>query len=94
MQIFNLKFYRYSKCLNYITQMEEGRLTCQPGCSEEQTLENMILKELSGIREHAGKACRQELHHSNSPLVMAESGSKGSYINICQMIGLFFVILK
>ena len=70
--------------------MEEGRLICQPGCNEEQTLENMILKELSGIREKAGKACRQELHPSNSPLVMAVSGSKGSFINICQMIGNIF----
>ncbi|XP_012263608.2 DNA-directed RNA polymerase III subunit RPC1 [Athalia rosae] len=76
----------YSKCTEYITQMEEGRLICQPGCSEEETLEAMILKELSVIRDHAGKACLKELHPSNSPLVMALCGSKGSYINISQMI--------
>ena len=68
--------------------MEEGRLICQPGCSEEETLEAMILKELSVIRDHAGKACLKELHPSNSPLIMALSGSKGSFINISQMIGM------
>ena len=38
------------------------------------------------IRESAGKACKSELHHTNSPLIMALSGSKGSFINISQMI--------
>ena len=79
--------FRYNKCTEYIHQMEEGRLQCQPGCSEEESLEAMILKELSVIRDHAGKACLKELHPSNSPLVMALSGSKGSFINISQMIG-------
>ena len=38
------------------------------------------------IRDHAGKACLRELHKSNSPLTMAVCGSKGSFINISQMI--------
>ncbi len=42
--------------------------------------------ELSGIRDQAGEVCKKELHPSNSPLVMSKSGSKGSYINISQMI--------
>ena len=46
----------------------------------------MVLKELSNIREHAGQACLAELHKSNSPLTMAVCGSKGSFINISQMI--------
>nr|CAD7197843.1 unnamed protein product [Timema douglasi] len=76
----------YSKCGQYIQALQEGKLQCQPGCSEEETLEAIILKELSVIRDHAGKACLRELHPSNSPLVMALSGSKGSFINISQMI--------
>lgn len=66
--------------------MADGRLQCQPGCTAEETLEAVILKELSVIREHAGQACLAELHPTNSPLIMALSGSKGSFINISQMI--------
>lgn len=40
-------------------------------------LQAVILKELSVIRDHAGKACLRELHKSNSPLTMAVCGSKG-----------------
>ncbi|CAB0042436.1 unnamed protein product [Trichogramma brassicae] len=76
----------YAKCNEYIKRMEAGKLACQPGCNEEETLEAMILKELSVIRDHAGKICLKELHPSNSPLTMALSGSKGSFINISQMI--------
>ncbi|CAF1241130.1 unnamed protein product [Rotaria sp. Silwood1] len=42
---------------------------------------------LSDVRESAGKLCLQELQRSsNSPLIMAISGSKGSNINISQMV--------
>lgn len=42
--------------------------------------------ELSVIRDHAGKACVNDLPMTNSPLIMALSGSKGSVINISQMV--------
>ncbi|CAF0881239.1 unnamed protein product [Adineta ricciae] len=77
----------YDKCNTYIRQLQEGKLQLQPGCSAEQTLEALILKELSDVRESAGKLCLQELQRSsNSPLIMAISGSKGSNINISQMV--------
>lgn len=57
--------------------MAQGKLQCQPGCTAEETLEAIILKELSVIREHAGQACVAELPSTNSPLIMALSGSKG-----------------
>ncbi|KAK6169039.1 hypothetical protein SNE40_020167 [Patella caerulea] len=76
----------YTMCDGYIRDLEDGKLQTQPGCSEEETLEAMILRELSVIRDHAGKACLRELHKSNSPLTMAICGSKGSFINISQMI--------
>ncbi|KAL6268377.1 hypothetical protein P5V15_001510 [Pogonomyrmex californicus] len=76
----------YSTCNEYIQLMEKGRLVCQPGCSEEETLETKILNELSVIRDNVGKACLKELHPSNTPLIMALCGSKGSFINISQMI--------
>lgn len=76
----------YSKCDSFIQDFKEGKLQTQPGCSADDTLEAVILKELSVIRDHAGKACLRELHKSNSPLTMAVCGSKGSFINISQMI--------
>lgn len=76
----------YANCDEFIRQMNDGRLQCQPGCTAEETLEAVILKELSVIREHAGQACLAELHPTNGPLIMALSGSKGSFINISQMI--------
>ncbi|XP_062605530.1 DNA-directed RNA polymerase III subunit RPC1-like, partial [Saccostrea cucullata] len=76
----------YRKCDGFIRDLDEGKLQTQPGCTEEETLEAMILRELSVIRDHAGKACLRELHKSNSPLNMAICGSKGSFINISQMI--------
>ncbi|KAK8379693.1 hypothetical protein O3P69_019586 [Scylla paramamosain] len=76
----------YGKCDEFISQLKEGTLHCQPGCSAEETLEQLILKELSTIRDKAGKACVMELHKTNAALIMAISGSKGSFINISQMI--------
>ncbi|XP_060520188.1 DNA-directed RNA polymerase III subunit RPC1 [Cylas formicarius] len=76
----------YEKCDEYIKQMVQGKLTTQPGCTVEESLEAVLLKELSDIREQAGQACVAELPSTNSPLIMALSGSKGSFINISQMI--------
>lgn len=38
-----------------------------------------LSQELSKIRDEAGAACKRQLHPSNSPLVMAQSGSKGTF---------------
>ncbi|XP_043911596.1 DNA-directed RNA polymerase III subunit RPC1 [Protopterus annectens] len=76
----------YAKCDEYIDALKTGKLQQQPGCTAEETLEALILRELSVIRDHAGSACLRELDKSNSPLIMALCGSKGSFINISQMI--------
>ena len=51
----------YAKCDEYINSLKEGKLKAQPGCTELQTLEALILKELSAIRDYAGKACLRNL---------------------------------
>lgn len=76
----------YDKCDEYIKQLQEGSLQSSAGQSEEETLESLILRELSAIRDKAGKASLTALHKSNAPLTMALCGSKGSFINISQMI--------
>jgi len=77
------------KCDEYIKLMEDGSLICQPGCSTEETLETKILNELSVIRDNIGKVCLKELLPTNVALTMALCGSKGSFINISQMIGTY-----
>ena len=69
----------YDKCDEYIQQLADGKLASHAGSSEEETLENLILKELSAIRDKAGKACLTALHKSNAPLTMALCGSKGKF---------------
>ncbi|KHJ94076.1 RNA polymerase Rpb1, domain 5 [Oesophagostomum dentatum] len=76
----------YRKCHEYIAQLKSGQLKAQPGCTDEETLEALILRELSSIRDKAGKACVDNLSKHNAPLIMAVCGSKGSFINISQMI--------
>ena len=75
----------YSACDGYIEDFKLGKLQTQPGCTASETLEAVILKELSVIREHAGKACLSELDKTNAPMIMALCGSKGSNINISQV---------
>ncbi|EDR26493.1 DNA-directed RNA polymerase III subunit RPC1, putative [Entamoeba dispar SAW760] len=76
----------YKKCDQFIEDYKSGKQEVQAGSTPEQTLEALLNNELSEIRERAGKRCIEELKSDNSPLVMALSGSKGSVINISQMI--------
>jgi DNA-directed RNA polymerase III subunit RPC1 len=76
----------YSKCIDIIGQFNRGQLKTAPGCDEEATLEAQISGLLSGVREACGKACLAELSKFNAPLIMAKCGSKGSNINVAQMV--------
>ncbi|ELP89407.1 DNA-directed RNA polymerase III subunit RPC1, putative [Entamoeba invadens IP1] len=76
----------YAKCDQFIKSYNDGKQEIQPGSTPEQTLEALLNSELSQVRERAGKRCIDELRCDNSPLVMALCGSKGSVINISQMI--------
>lgn len=81
--------FRYNACDKMIAEFERGELTPQPGCNEEETLESQLLGTLSRIRDQAGQACMRELpYHYNSPLIMSVCGSKGSPLNISQMVAL------
>ncbi|KAH0566504.1 hypothetical protein GP486_000085 [Trichoglossum hirsutum] len=76
----------YSECEKLIDNFRDGKLDKAPGCDEEQTMENSISGILSKVREEAGDCCIKELSKWNSPLIMANSGSKGSKINVSQMV--------
>lgn len=76
----------YAKCDELIQLYSEGKLETQPGCNEEQTLEAKIGGLLSKVREEVGDVCISELDKHNAPLIMAMCGSKGSNLNVSQMV--------
>ncbi|RDY11124.1 DNA-directed RNA polymerase III subunit 1, partial [Mucuna pruriens] len=76
----------YRKCDNLIEAFNKGKLELIAGCDAAQTLETMMTGVLDGLRGTAAEICMQTLHWRNSPLIMAQCGSKGSPINISQMV--------
>lgn len=76
----------YAKCDELIQLYNRGKLETQPGCDEEQTLEAKIGGLLSKVREEVGEVCIRELDSLNAPLIMATCGSKGSTLNVSQMV--------
>ncbi|KQJ92760.1 DNA-directed RNA polymerase III subunit 1 [Brachypodium distachyon] len=76
----------YEECNKLIALYSKGHLKPQPGCSRAQTLESQISCVLNKLRETAGDDCMSTLHWRNSPLIMSQCGSKGSPINISQMV--------
>lgn len=51
----------YKACERFIEDTKTGKQKAQPGCSPLETLEALILGELSMIRDYAGKACLHNL---------------------------------
>ncbi|KAL0058555.1 DNA-directed RNA polymerase III subunit C1 (rpo31) [Marasmius tenuissimus] len=76
----------YAECQDLIEKAKKGKLENKPGCDQEQTLEAMISSVLSKVREEVGQICMKELSRQNAPLIMATCGSKGSVINVSQMV--------
>ncbi|KAJ1979778.1 DNA-directed RNA polymerase III subunit C1 (rpo31), partial [Dimargaris cristalligena] len=76
----------YGECSDLIDSLHRGQITCLPGQDEMGTVESTISGLLSDVRNVAGKICGRELSRHNSPLIMAICGSKGSNINVCQMV--------
>ncbi|KAJ5797450.1 DNA-directed RNA polymerase III subunit RPC1 [Penicillium pulvis] len=78
----------YAACDEVIAKFKAGTLEKYPGCDELQTMENQLSGILSKVRQQAGDECIAQLSKYNSPLIMATSGSKGSSINVSQMVAL------
>ncbi|KIY92216.1 DNA-directed RNA polymerase III subunit C1 [Monoraphidium neglectum] len=75
-----------ARCQQLLALYNQGKLELMPGCTLEQSLESSLTGVLNGLRESAGSACMQTLVPTNSPLIMSQCGSKGSPINIAQMV--------
>ncbi|EMR10057.1 hypothetical protein PNEG_01810 [Pneumocystis murina B123] len=76
----------YQSCDDLIHALSSGKLENQPGCDAEQTLEAKVSGILSKVREDVGQICMSELAKTNASLIMATCGSKGSKINVSQMV--------
>lgn len=75
-------------CDDKIELAKRGKLENAPGCDQETTLENTISGILNKVRGAAGEICMTELSRHNAPLIMATCGSKGSAINVAQMVAI------
>jgi DNA-directed RNA polymerase III subunit RPC1 len=71
-----------------IEAYDRGELELRPGCDMLQSLEEILNGLLGRLRESAGQAAMKALPWSNSPRIMADCGSKGSPLNISQMIAI------
>ena len=76
----------YRKAAENIKLYEDGNLELRPGCDLLQSLEEILNGVLGKLRESAGQEAMKALPWSNTPRIMAECGSKGSPLNISQMI--------
>jgi DNA-directed RNA polymerase III subunit RPC1 len=76
----------YKKAEQNIALYDAGTLELRPGCDLLQSLEEILNGLLGKLRESAGQEAMKALPWSNTPRIMAECGSKGSPLNISQMI--------
>ena len=64
---------------------DAGKLPLIKGLKPEQALEQYIMSELSKARDHAGRVVEKSLPDTNSGIVMAKTGARGSSLNLGQM---------
>eukprot|EP00922_Rhytidocystis_sp_ex-Travisia-forbesii_P061301 GHVS01090880.1.p1 GENE.GHVS01090880.1~~GHVS01090880.1.p1 ORF type:complete len:1706 (-),score=216.23 GHVS01090880.1:641-5758(-) len=69
-----------------VRMAQRGKLECQPGKSLVESFESQVNQELNAARETSGKQAAQSLDDTNNIIAMVNAGSKGSTINISQII--------
>lgn len=72
--------------LDLVRQGQRGELEIQPGRTMIESFEQLVNKVLNTARDHAGKSAQGSLDETNSVKAMVTAGSKGSFINISQII--------
>jgi DNA-directed RNA polymerase subunit A' len=70
-----------------IETYERGELESLPGRTLEETVEMKIMQALGQARDEAGEIAEQYLDEDNPGVVMADSGARGSMLNLTQMTG-------
>ncbi len=76
----------FEACETSARLLKEGKLKREPGLDEKGTLEGKEIKALNDVRTRLSTFLAGELSIRNSPMVMATSGSKGSTVNVAQMV--------
>eukprot|EP01113_Clastostelium_recurvatum_P019728 TRINITY_DN2328_c0_g1_i3.p1 TRINITY_DN2328_c0_g1~~TRINITY_DN2328_c0_g1_i3.p1 ORF type:complete len:1809 (+),score=540.19 TRINITY_DN2328_c0_g1_i3:155-5581(+) len=69
-----------------VLQLQQNQLEGQPGRTILESFENRVNKVLNTARDTAGSSAQSSLKESNNVKAMVNAGSKGSFINISQMI--------
>jgi len=70
-----------------IEAYEQGDLESLPGRTIDETLEMKIMQTLGQARDSAGDIAEEHFAGDNPAVVMAESGARGSMLNLTQMAG-------
>jgi DNA-directed RNA polymerase subunit A' len=77
----------YARVQELIETYDRGELESLPGRSVDETLEMKIMQTLGKARDSAGDIAEEHFDDDNPAVVMAESGARGSMLNLTQMAG-------
>ncbi|WP_435098763.1 DNA-directed RNA polymerase subunit A' [Halarchaeum sp. P4] len=77
----------YERVEELIDSYQAGELESLPGRTVDETLEMKIMQTLGKARDSAGDIAGDHFDDTNPAVVMAESGARGSMLNLTQMAG-------
>lgn len=77
----------YDRVQELISTYEAGELESLPGRTVDETLEMKIMQTLGKARDNAGDIAEEHFDDENPAVIMAESGARGSMLNLTQMAG-------
>jgi DNA-directed RNA polymerase subunit A' len=77
----------YDRVQDLIESYRQGDLESLPGRTLDETLEMKIMQTLGKARDSAGEIAETHFKDDNPAVVMAESGARGSMLNLTQMAG-------
>lgn len=78
---------------DFVKQGQRGILLKQPGRTMVESFEQLVNKVLNKARDDSGHSAQSSLNEGNSVKAMVTAGSKGSFINISQIIGMCYFML-
>jgi DNA-directed RNA polymerase subunit A' len=77
----------YERVQELIEIYEAGELDSLPGRTVDETLEMKIMQQLGKARDSAGEIAEDHFDDDNPAVIMAQSGARGSMLNLTQMAG-------